>query len=213
MFQEHNYEFNHHPDTCGVIGIGESDFEVPMICFKEDHLSHVVSKANMSLGFLKGTLQIRSPDIKENAYFGLVRPQVEYASSVWDPYHTNQVHSIEMVQRRAARWVLNIYHNTSSVTDVLHHLGWQTLQQRRQYSRLVIFYKMFHGLVAVSPIPILNFHQPGHPSPPSVLLCTNPGEIPVMPILVCPPHHRPMECSTTDRRSSRYSSTHSGAAW
>ena len=30
--------------------------------------------------------------------------------SVWDPYHKNQVHSIEMVQWRAARWVLNRYH-------------------------------------------------------------------------------------------------------
>ena len=110
------------------------------------HVSQVISKANRSLGFLKRNLQIRSPDIKEKAYFGLVRPQVEYASSVWDPYHKNQVHSIEMVQQRAVRWVLNRYHNTSSVTDMLQHLGWQTLQQRRQNARLVIFYKMFHGL-------------------------------------------------------------------
>ena len=115
------------------------------------HVSQVITNANRSLGFLKRNLQIRSPDIKEKAYFGLVRPQVEYASSVWDPYHKYQVHSIEMVQRRAARWVLNRYHNTSSVTDMLQHLGWQTLQQRRQNACLVNFYKMSHGLVAVSP--------------------------------------------------------------
>ena len=115
------------------------------------HVSQVITKANRSLGFLKRNLQIRSPDIKEKAYFGLVRPQVEYASSVWDPYHKNQVHSIEMIQRRAARWVLNRYHNTSSVTDMLQHLGWQTLQQRRQNAHLVNFYKMSHGLVVVSP--------------------------------------------------------------
>ena len=56
-----------------------------------------------------------------------------------------------MVQWRAARWAWNIYHNTASVTDMLQNLGWQTLQQRRQHTRLVIFHKMFHGLVAVSP--------------------------------------------------------------
>ena len=42
------------------------------------HVSQVVSKANRSLEFLKINLQIRSPDIKEKAYLGLVRPQVEW---------------------------------------------------------------------------------------------------------------------------------------
>ena len=37
------------------------------------HVSQVISKANRSLGFLKINLQIRSPDIKEKAYFRLGR--------------------------------------------------------------------------------------------------------------------------------------------
>jgi hypothetical protein len=44
----------------------------------------------------------------------LSRPTVEYASSVWDPYHQNNKHRLEMVQRRAARYVTNSHHNTSS---------------------------------------------------------------------------------------------------
>jgi hypothetical protein len=45
----------------------------------------------------------------------LVRPTctLEYASSVWDPYQQNDIHRLEMVQRRAARYVTNRYHNTS----------------------------------------------------------------------------------------------------
>jgi hypothetical protein len=43
----------------------------------------------------------------------LVRPTctLEYASSVWDPYQHNDIHRLEMVQRRAARYVTNRYHN------------------------------------------------------------------------------------------------------
>ena len=37
---------------------------------------------------------------------------------------------LEMIQRRAARWVTGRYHNTSSVTDMLHSLDWRTLGQR-----------------------------------------------------------------------------------
>jgi hypothetical protein len=38
---------------------------------------------------------------------------------------------IESVQRRAARYVAKRYHNTSSVTSMLNHLNWNTLENRR----------------------------------------------------------------------------------
>jgi hypothetical protein len=40
----------------------------------------------------------------------LVRPSLEYASAVWDSYQQNDIHRLEMVQRRAARYVTNRYH-------------------------------------------------------------------------------------------------------
>ncbi|KAH3879321.1 hypothetical protein DPMN_003223 [Dreissena polymorpha] len=41
-----------------------------------------------------------------------------------------------MVQRRAARYVTNRYHNTSSVTSMLDHLQWETLESRRTKAQL-----------------------------------------------------------------------------
>ena len=76
---------------------------------------------------------------KETAYITLVRPLLEYASAVWDPYQQYLINNIEMIQRRAARWVKQDYRLTSSVSDMINNLQWTTLQKRRRFSRLTIF--------------------------------------------------------------------------
>ena len=82
----------------------------------------------------------------------IVRPQLEYAAPVWDLHTQDDINKIEMVQRRAARWVLNDYSPYSSVSDMLEKHNWPTLEQRRADSRLVLFYKIIYGYVAV-PLP------------------------------------------------------------
>ena len=56
---------------------------------------------------------------------------------------------IEMVQRKAARWTLDNFHTQASVTEMLTQLGWRSLEQRRNDSRLYLFYKVIHGLLAI----------------------------------------------------------------
>ena len=53
----------------------------------DQHINYITTKANKTLGFLRRNLKIPSSiGIKEQAYFTLARPLVEYASTVWDPY-------------------------------------------------------------------------------------------------------------------------------
>jgi hypothetical protein len=113
------------------------------------HIDSTIAKANSKLGFLKRNLKIKDRKLKEKAYIAIVRPSTEYCSTVWDPHTQQQSRSLEMVQRRAARWVTGRYHNTSSVTDMLSDLGWRDLAQRRVDSRVMMMYKITRGLVDI----------------------------------------------------------------
>ena len=54
-----------------------------------------------------------------------------------------------MVQRRAARFTLNRYHNTSSVTSMLDELSWETLKSGRIKFQLTNMYNIQHNLIDV----------------------------------------------------------------
>ena len=113
----------------------------------DNHINNVANKANRTLGFLRRNLKISSSAIKDRAYKAFVRLILEYASSAWDPYTQKSIDKLEADQRRAARFVLNRYHNTSSVNLMLDSLGWPSLEQRRKTSRLGVMFKICNGLV------------------------------------------------------------------
>ena len=49
------------------------------------HVSNVCTEANRTLRFLWRNLYSFPQEVKEAAYKGLVRPFLDYGSSVWDP--------------------------------------------------------------------------------------------------------------------------------
>ena len=86
---------------------------------------------------------------KSAAYFSMVRPIIEYCLTVWSPHTKEYVSKVEMVQRHAARYVTNRYRNTSSVTSMLDHLDWESLEARRAKTQLIMLFKIIHGLVDI----------------------------------------------------------------
>ena len=103
-------------------------------------------KANRTLGFLRRNIKTNTV-IKTKAYQALVRPHLEYACQVWDPHKQSDIQMLENVQRRAARFVAARYHNTSSVSEMLDMLQWETLEQRRAKLRLLFLYKISKNIV------------------------------------------------------------------
>ena len=115
----------------------------------DTHVTKVTNRANQKLGLLRRTLKVSSIRAKEQAYKALVRPSLEYASAVWDPYNDKEVSKLEMVQRRAARWVVRRFRQTSSVSEMLEQLQWPPLSQRRRIARLTLMYKYHHGHIKI----------------------------------------------------------------
>jgi len=69
-------------------------------------------------------------------------------------YTVSPTRKLEYVQRRAERYTLGRYRLTSSVDATLTQLEWEPLAARRRTARLVLFYKIHNGLVAI-PMPLL----------------------------------------------------------
>ena len=110
----------------------------------------ICKKANSTLGLLRRILSGCTPEVKQTAYLTLVRPKLEYASSVWNPHTQCNIDKIEMVQRRAARFVYNDYSRFSHVSSMIKALGWHSLEHRRLTNQVFMFYKIYKGLVGIS---------------------------------------------------------------
>ena len=119
------------------------------------HVDNTVKKATTSLIFLKRNLSACPTAVKDKYYQSLVRPIMEYASSVWDPHAQRNINKLAMVQRKAARFVKGDFDRTSSVTSMLADLRWNTRQERRMQSKSVMFYRIVHNLVAIPATPLL----------------------------------------------------------
>ena len=113
------------------------------------HISRISGKVNSIQAFFRRNLAHCSRDLKVKCYQTYIRPIIEYAAVVWSPYTQSSIHAIEMLQRKVARFVCNDFTRLSSITRMLEHLGWDTLEQRRNQLTLLMLYKIINQLVEV----------------------------------------------------------------
>ncbi|XP_072022797.1 uncharacterized protein [Amphiura filiformis] len=114
------------------------------------HINNIIAKANKALWFLRRNLWRCPQKVKEQLYFMLVRPHLEYACAVWAPFTSSDIHRLEMIQHRAARFVTKNYNRTEgSMTQILNKLQWPTLEQRRKQARLTTMFKIQHESLAI----------------------------------------------------------------
>ena len=86
------------------------------------HIHNVTNKSNRVLGMLRRHLWKAPPKTKELAVQALVRSRLSYCAPIWDPHTQSHINQIEMVQRRAARYVLGIYDPYASVSNMFTQL-------------------------------------------------------------------------------------------
>ena len=113
------------------------------------HIQNTVSKANRTLGFLRRNTKGCTKPVKDLTYKAMVRPTMEYSSTVWDPQ--THITTLEQVQRRAARYVCNDYHSRTPgcVTKMIYDLNWESLEVTRRHESLGMLYRIQHNLVDI----------------------------------------------------------------
>ena len=71
----------------------------------DKQVNEAVRKANMILGLIKRNFSYIDRDVFNKLYKSLVRPHLEYAQEVWQPYLKKHSILMENVQRRATKLI------------------------------------------------------------------------------------------------------------
>lgn len=94
------------------------------------------------------------------AYITYVRPILEYASVIWNPYFETDILPIEAIQRNFTKQICcraNI--PFTSYPDRLRQLNIRSLQYRRTEADLIMTYKIIHNLVDLPMEDFFSFYR------------------------------------------------------
>lgn len=135
--------------TGEMVGLSESECERDLGVFISNdlrwkrHINEIVSRANRVLGMLVRTFVCRDPDLWKTLYVALVRPHLEYASTIWNPYLRGDISALEKVQERASRIPRAL--RNMPYEERLNAWGLTTLETRRSRGDLIQLYKILNG--------------------------------------------------------------------
>ena len=115
------------------------------------HISCITSKAHKTSAFIHRNLRGCPHSVQTKCFKTLVRPVLEYSSSVWDPPQKYLSDSLEMVQRRSARRILRDFQPTTSASKLVSRLELDPLNLRRKSAKSTMMYKIVNGLVDATP--------------------------------------------------------------
>ena len=95
----------------------------------------ICNKSYRTLGLLERNLSSCPMEVKLQAYKGLIRPVLKYASTAWDPHQSYLQEKLEKVQKRAARFITSNYkynYEPDSMTTILKQTKLEPLKERRK---------------------------------------------------------------------------------
>ena len=112
------------------------------------HTMYAANKANRILGMLNKTFIHMSVDLLKILYTTFVRPHLEYAVAVCNPYAKADIARLEKVQHRATRLIPSL--RELNYEERLTLLGITSLEQRRIRGDLIQTYKIINGLDVIT---------------------------------------------------------------
>ena len=128
----------------------------------KNHITERESKANAMLGMIKKTFASLNCKLLKTLYTTYVRPLVEFAVPVWNPYLKGEIEALEKIQHRATRLVKNL--RKLPYEQRLEKLNITTLSARRNRGDLIQVFKTLNGYEKIDLIakPELHSASRGH---------------------------------------------------
>ena len=122
------------------------------------HVKTICGKARKLIGILfRHFYRHSSLSVLFKLYISIIRPHLEYCSSVWDSSSSTLSSSLEKVQFFALKLCSKQW--SSHYSSLLHCFSCPSLSSRRKNSKLVFLFKALSGL-AFFPSDIFNFQPP-----------------------------------------------------
>jgi hypothetical protein len=94
------------------------------------------------------------PSTLRMLYVTQVRPLLEYAVPVWDPYLMKDIQALEAAQRFATKVCTKCWQD-SDYSERLHMLSLTSLQERRHFLKLSFLFKLVNNLIDFPNSPIM----------------------------------------------------------
>ena len=123
----------------------------------EEHMNEKINKANSIMGLIRRTFTHLDETTFLLLYKALVRPHLEYANAVWNPYKMKHVMALENVQRRATKQIPG-FKNMRSYEDRLQKLKLPALAYRRKRGDMIETYKITSGTYDTTLPPLFQQH-------------------------------------------------------
>ena len=81
-----NYMYHLHGQVLEVVtSTRYLGVDISSVFSLNSHIDRITGNANRTLGFIRRNIRTKLPKVRETTYNTLVRPQLEYASPIWDP--------------------------------------------------------------------------------------------------------------------------------
>lgn len=84
-----------------------------------------------------------------------VRSQLEYASQIWDPHTIKDINQLEMIQRKATRFIVNKYRRSDSPSEIMKKNKIVSLHSRRKFHRIKFLHNVMTGYTKLTDLPYL----------------------------------------------------------
>lgn len=130
----------------------------------DTHITQMSKKANSMIYLIQTAFKDLSKEMILKLYKSYVRPKLEYAQTIWNPYYIKDIEQIERVQRRITRLPQEL--KNLSYEERLLRLNLTTLRDRRIRGDLIETHKILNGYYACNLRDIfhlnLNINLRGH---------------------------------------------------